>query len=279
MNWLSDRHWNEILQALENLGFDQPLTLLTKMEACEDPRDSLVRSIILHDQPIDAKNDINLALFIKEEIDGSWYIDKVIAQFDFETERNEEGRIDLRIEHRREEGPIPGIESLCTDFRVILQEEAARESYFLRFNLEKEFERMGFDNYYEMLRSAHPEAGFTVLETYQRIEPREGTFLPFARFEFVVSQPDQTAPAVIWMVRASLVETGLEKPRIIYEADRGFYRFNGQLPDKSQMTKELLCFAKFPADQHVTVRKRFRIGELASEYGSMHPIIQRKLRL
>jgi hypothetical protein len=273
------QHQEDIRYALEGLGFEQSELLLSKMEPCEDPKDPAIKSIILGNLPIEINHLADMGLFIKEGAHSHWYIDQIIVTLQLVTERRAEGFIELQRRYRTQEGSLPPLSQVRADVRQMIGEESQKEKVFLQINLKKELEELGFGNYYELLRSARPEAGFTVLETIEPTNPGGRGQYPLARFEFVLSQPDPALAATIWMVRASLVETGMEKPRLVYEAEQGFYRMNGTLPHKQEMIAELLTSARLLPDPYETVRKRFRMAEETGRDCPFRQLSQGKLRL
>jgi hypothetical protein len=210
---------------------------------------------------LDAQWVGDLYFEIKQRGDGQWEIDKLITSVQYSTERNQEGVIVITNRYQLKNGPFPSIEQIRQQLVDRLKKEEDKEQVFLRYDLQKDFQELGFDNYFEMLRSARWEAGFKLLETDVEICPPRGIKGDMVNFQFVLTKPEPPLPPFIWMVRASLVEHDLVKPMISYQAERGFYRLNGHLPNKEEMIREILAVAKLNPNPYEAVRKRFRIGE------------------
>jgi len=261
MEWLSPLHQEQIRQQIAQIGFADFETILRKIEPCEDPQDPLVKSIIFHDLPREDTVTASVFLLVKERSANEWYIDELHTSVQMDSVRSEIGVVVTSQAHYSRDGPFPSLAQIQGEVEKIVLQEKEKEAAFLSLHLEKEISALGFEGYFDMLRSARQEAGFIVLSSTEPLGANLEEQLIAVQYQLIVTPPADGRSAFLGMVRGSLV--GLpESPNYPnFPVEQAFYKLNGQLPRKEEMLKELLAVSKLTPDVYERVRKRFSIGE------------------
>jgi len=261
MEWLSSLHQEQIRQQIAQIGFVDGESVLSKIEPCEDPQNPLVKSIIFHDLPREDTVTASVFLLIKERSANEWYIDELHTSVQMDSVRSEIGVVVVSQAHYSRDGPFPSLDQIQGEVEKIVQQEKEKEVAFLSLHLEKEITALGFEGYFDMLRSARQEAGFIVLSSTEPLDQAWEEQSIGVRYDLIVTPPGEGRSAFLGMVRGSLVGLPGSSNYPNFPVEQAFYKLNGQLPRKEEMLRELLAISKLTPDVYERVKKRFSIGE------------------
>lgn len=257
MEWFSQQHQIEILDQLEKMEFLAADKILSRAEEMEDWKDPSVKACIFDELMVTEQMTADLFFIIKERSDTSWQIDGVIAWVQIRTERTEEGFMDVQKVYLLEDGPLPTIEQIKGDISALVSYEEYVEFFFMRNDLDREFTRVGFPHYREMLKTAQHSNNMTYMAAAEEITQKGWAFRESVHFQFVIVSDLAGGSATIALIKAYLASNGPNAQQIKDETETGFYAINGQFPSKDSMVREVLSRVKMEKERYEEVKNRF----------------------
>jgi hypothetical protein len=240
----------EIRTTLEKMRFGDIDRILSRLEELEDPNEPTVKACMFAEIPISDTSMADIFFVIREQTDGSWYIEAALAWVQIQTIRTEEGFMDAQKGYLSSQGPLPTVEQIAQDVRLLVQYEKMVDFLFIKNDLDADLARIGFHKGAEILRSARQSGAITYLEATEQIGGDGPHAADSVHFEFIVMSSEAAGAAQLSIIKAFLETYSPDTAAIKEQTQMAFYPLNSQFPLKETMIQEVLSRAALDKNNH-----------------------------
>jgi hypothetical protein len=241
----------EIRATLEKMQFADIDRILSKLEELEDPNEATVKACMFAEIPISDTSMADIFFVIREQTDGSLYVEAALAWVQIETIRTEEGFMDAQKGYLSSQGPLPTVEQIAQDIRLLVQYEKMVDFLFIKNNLDADLARIGFHQGAEILRSARQSGSITYLEATEQIGGDSPHATDSVHFEFIVMSGDTSGAAKLSIIKVFLQTYSPDAAAIKDQTQTAFYPLNSQFPQKETMIQEVLSQAMLDKNKYM----------------------------